>query len=280
MTHYQTLGVAENASQDDIKKAYRKLAMQHHPDRNNGDDAKFKEIQIAYDAVGDEQKRQQYDMQRQNPGGFRFDINNGQHPDIDEMLRNFGFGFSRRGQDPFSGFRQPRKNKDIRVELVVPLSSTLEAQIKTISVQTSNGQRQTVDVKLPRGVSPGSTIKYPQLGDSFFEQLPKGDLYVQVQVENDTDFAVNGLDLYKAVDINAIDAIIGTKISITSICNKTFEMVIPTGTQHGRKFKIASNGLYTMNQSSRGSLIVVVNIVIPTDLTSEQLQTLRTINEL
>jgi len=61
MTHYQTLGVAENASQDDIKKAYRKLAMQHHPDRNNGDDTKFKEIQIAYDAVGDEQKRQQYD---------------------------------------------------------------------------------------------------------------------------------------------------------------------------------------------------------------------------
>ena len=149
-----------------------------------------------------------------------------------------------------------------------------------ISVQTTNGQRQTVNVKLPRGVSPGSTIKYPQLGDNFFEQLPKGDLYIQVQVENDTDFAVNGLDLYKAVDINAIDAIIGTKISITSICNKTFEMIIPVGTQHGRKFKIASNGLYTMNQSSRGSLIVVVNIVIPTNLTSEQLQTLRTINEL
>lgn len=280
MTHYQTLGVAENASQDDIKKAYRKLAMQHHPDRNNGDDTKFKEIQIAYDAVGDEQKRQQYDMQRQNPGGIRFNMNDGQHPDIEEMLRNFGFGFSRRGQDPFSEFRQPRKNKDIRVELVVPLSSTLEAQTKTISVQTTNGQRQTVNVKLPRGVSPGSTIKYPQLGDNFFEQLPKGDLYIQVQVENDTDFAVNGLDLYKAVDINAIDAIIGTKISITSICNKTFEMIIPVGTQHGRKFKIASNGLYTMNQSSRGSLIVVVNIVIPTNLTSEQLQTLRTINEL
>jgi DnaJ-class molecular chaperone len=165
MTHYQTLGVAENASQDDIKKAYRKLAMQHHPDRNNGDDTKFKEIQIAYDAVGDEQKRQQYDMQRQNPGGIRFNMNDGQHPDIEEMLRNFGFGFSRRGQDPFSGFRQPRKNKDIRVELVVPLSSTLEAQTKTISVQTTNGQRQTVNVKLPRGVSPGSTIKYPQLGD-------------------------------------------------------------------------------------------------------------------
>jgi len=117
MTHYQTLGVAENASQDDIKKAYRKLAMQHHPDRNNGDDAKFKEIQIAYDAVGDEQKRQQYDMQRQNPGGIRFNMNDGQHPDIEEMLRNFGFGFSRRGQDPFSGFRrQARKNQDLKVE--------------------------------------------------------------------------------------------------------------------------------------------------------------------
>ena len=131
MTHYQTLGVAENTSQDEIKKAYRKLAMQHHPDRNNGDDTKFKEIQIAYDALSDEQKRQQYDMQRQNPGGVRFNINGGPgHPDIEEMLRNFGF--AQGGQDPFQNFRQPRRNKDIRVEVVIPLTSTLDPQIKTI----------------------------------------------------------------------------------------------------------------------------------------------------
>jgi len=276
MTHYATLGVPENATQDDIKKAYRKLAMKYHPDRSNGDDTKFKEIQIAYDVISDTHKRQQYDMERRG-GGQRFQFNTGNMGDMEEMLRNFGFGFARGGQDPFSRMRQPRRNKDLRVQVSVPLTSTLDAQTKTISVQTTNGQRQTVDVKIPRGVRPNSSIKYPGLGDSFFEQLEKGDLYVQIVVQNDTEFTVDGLDLYKVVDINALDAIIGSKISVTSIDGRTFEMIIPTGTQHGRKFKIPSLGLYTMNQTSRGSLIVVVNIVIPTDLTSEQLQTLRSI---
>jgi len=279
MTHYQTLGVAENASQDDIKKAYRKLAMQHHPDRNNGDDTKFKEIQIAYDAVGDEQKRQQYDMQRQNPGGIRFNMNDGQHPDIEEMLRNFGFGFSRRGQDPFSGFRrQARKNQDLKVEVMVPLSSTLGAQKKTISIQNTTGKRDSVEVNIPRGVTPDSTIKYPGLGDNHYEDLPRGDLYVLVRVQNDTDYQVHNLDLIKVLDINALDAIIGTKVNVTSITGKQFEMVVPAGTQHGRKFKIPSQGLYAMNQSSRGNLIVVANIIIPTNLTHEQIQTLQSIN--
>ena len=277
MTHYATLGVAENATQDEIKKAYRKLAMQHHPDRNNGDDTKFKEIQTAYDVISDTHKRQQYDLERKNPGGQRFQFNTGNMGDMEEMLRNFGFGFSRGGQDPFAHMRQPRKNKDLRVEVVVPLTSTMDAQTKTISVQTTNGQRQTVDVKIPRGVRPNSTIKYPGLGDTFFDKLAKGDLYVQIQVQNDTDFTVDGVDLYKVVDISALDAIIGSKISVTSIEGRTFEMIVPGGTQHGTKFKIPSNGLYAMNQTSRGSLIVVINIVIPTNLTSEQLQTLRSI---
>lgn len=278
MTHYATLGVAENASQDDIKKAYRKLAMQHHPDRNNGDDTKFKEIQIAYDAVGDEQKRQQYDMQRQNPGGIRFNMHNGQHPDIEEMLRNFGFGFAQRGQDPFSGFRrQARKNQDLRVEVMIPMSSTLEPQKKTISIQNTTGKRDSVEVNVPRGVTPNSTIKYPGLGDNHYEDLPRGDLYVLVRVQNDTNYQVHNLDLIKVLDINALDAIIGTKVNVTSITGKQFEMVIPAGTQHGRKFKIPSQGLYAMNQSSRGGLIVVANIIIPTDLTHEQIKTLQSI---
>jgi DnaJ-class molecular chaperone len=278
MTHYQTLGVAENASQDDIKKAYRKLAMQHHPDRNNGDDTKFKEIQIAYDAVGDEQKRQQYDMQRQNPGGIRFNINDGQHPDIEEMLRNFGFGFSRRGQDPFAHMRrQTRKNQDLKVEVMVPLSSTLGAQKKTISIQNTTGKRDSVEINIPRGVRPNSTIKYPGLGDNHYGDLPRGDLYITVRINNDTDFQLHNLDLIKIIDIDAFDAIIGSKVTINRIDNKTFEMTIPAGTQQGRKFKITGQGLYAMNQNSRGNLMCIVNVIIPTNLTLEQIETIRSI---
>jgi len=277
MTHYQTLGVPEDATQDDIKKAYRKLAMKHHPDRSNGDDAKFKEIQIAYDVISDTHKRQQYDMERRG-GGRRFEFNTGNMGDMEEMLRNFGFGFARGGQDPFAHMRrQARKNQDLKVEVMVPLSSTLEAQKKTISIQNTTGKRDSVEINIPRGVRPNSTIKYPGLGDNHYGDLPRGDLYIMVRVNNDTDYQIHNLDLIKIIDIDALDAIIGSKVEIKSIDGKIFEMTVPAGTQQGRKFKIPGQGLYAMNQSSRGNLMCVVNLIIPTNLTLEQIETIRSI---
>jgi len=252
--------------------------VQHHPDRNNGDDTKFKEIQTAYDIISDTHKRQQYDMERRG-GGQRFQFNTGNMGDMEEMLRNFGFGFTRGGQDPFSHVRrQVRKNQDLKVEVMVPLSSTLEAQKKTISIQNTTGQRDPVEINIPRGVRPNSTIKYPGLGDNHYGDLPRGDLYITVRVNNDTEFQIHNLDLIKIVDINALDAIIGTKLNVESIDKKQFEMVIPAGTQQGTKFKIPSNGLYAMNQSSRGHLLIVTNIIIPTNLTFDQLKVIKSIN--
>jgi DnaJ-class molecular chaperone len=283
MTHYATLGVSESASQDEIKKAYRKLANQHHPDKG-GDTNTFQQIQAAYDAIGDEGKRAQYDAERQG-GGFRFNVN-GQDmggsmpPEMEEMLRNFGFGFSfgpgfASHGDPFSSFRQPRKNKDIQVAITVPLVSTLDAQSKTISVQTTNGERQTVDVQIPRGVRPNSTIKYPGLGDNFFASLTRGDLYIQVNVEGDPRFMVDGLDLVKTVDLSCIDAIIGTELTVEGLDGRKFTLTIPQGTQHGTKLRLHQQGLYAMNQNHRGNLIVVINLTVPVNLDAVQIETLR-----
>jgi DnaJ-class molecular chaperone len=279
MTHYATLGVSENASQDEIKKAYRKLAMQHHPDKG-GDTNKFQEIQSAYDIIGDEQRRAQYDAERRG-GGVRFNLNGqdfsgGMPPGMEDILRNFGFAFgSGQSGDPFGAFRQPRRNKDIQVDIVVPISSTLNDQQKTISVQTTNGGRQTVDVQIPRGVRTNTTIKYPNLGDNFFESLPRGDLFVRVHVENDPKFQVENLDLIYSADIDCIRAMIGDHIKVVGIDGKQFELAIPPGTQPGTKFRIANQGLYAMNQNIRGSLLVSVKITIPNHLTDEQKQTLK-----
>lgn len=283
MTHYDTLGIPENATQEEIKKAYRKLANQHHPDKG-GDTTKFQQIQSAYDAISDEQSRARYDAERRGGGGFRFTVNGndfdgtGMPQEMEEMLRNFGFafgnGFANQG-DPFAQFRQPRKNKDIQVDLLIKLSSTLQAQSKTISVQTTNGERQTVDVQIPQGVRTNSTIKYPGLGDNFFASLVKGDLYVRIHVENDTDFIVEQLDLIKVVDISCIHAIIGHNITVDGIDGKKFTVSIPAGTQNGKKFKIPQQGLYAMNQNHRGSLIIAVNLVVPTDLTPVQMESLK-----
>jgi len=282
MTHYDTLGVSENASLDEIKKAYRKLANQHHPDKG-GDTNQFQKIQAAYDAIGDEQRRAQYDAERRGMGGFRFTVNghdmgSGMPHEMEEMLRNFGFafgsGFAGHG-DPFSNFRQPRKNKDLQIEIPISLESTLKEQTKIINVKTTNGDTYPIEVKIPRGVRPSSTIKYPNLGDNFFASLPRGDLYVKIQIEANTEFGVNDIDLHKNIEIDCVQAMLGCTFPVKGLDGKMFDVNVPAGTQPGTRFRLVGQGLYAMNQNIRGSLLINVKINIPTNLTSEQQQLLR-----
>lgn len=282
MTHYDTLGVSENASLDEIKKAYRKLANQHHPDKG-GDTNQFQKIQTAYDTIGDQARRAQYDAERRGASGFRFTVNghdagSGMPAEMEEMLRNFGFafgqGFAGHG-DPFAHFRQPRKNKDLQIEIVVTLASTLNEQIKIINVKTTNGDVYPVEIKIPRGVRPSSTIKYPNLGDNFFSTLPRGDLYIKVQVQGDPNFGVDNLDLIKNMEIDCIRAMIGTNLVVHGLDDKKFELTIPPGTQPNTRFRIPDQGLFAMNQNVRGSLIINVKIHVPVNLTVEQQQTLK-----
>jgi DnaJ-class molecular chaperone len=284
MTHYNTLGVADSATAEEIKQAYRRLANKHHPDRG-GDTAEFQKIQAAYNVLSDDNARAQYDAEQRGGGNFHFNVNGqdfggGMPPHMEEMLRNFGFSFGHgfaNGGDPFAQFRQPRRNKDTTVEIVVSLASTLDVQHKTISIQNTNGERDTVEVQIPRGVRPNSTIKYPGLGDNFFGSLPRGDLYIKILVEGSPHFGVDGLDLIKTVDINCIDAIIGTTISVQGLDNKQFEVSVPPGTQNGTRFRLNMQGLYAMNQNQRGFLIVVANLVVPAVTDFTQVEMLRRI---
>jgi DnaJ-class molecular chaperone len=275
MTHYETLGVAKDVTPDEIKKAYRKLASQHHPDKG-GDKAKFQEIQAAYDTLSDANKRQQYDMQLNGMGGgpgmqFHWHSADTGHPDITEIFRNFGFG-----GDPFAHVRQhQRRNKDLRIEIPLPLASTLEEQEKTISVQTTNGHRETLEVKIPRGITNGTSIKYAGLGDNLFNTLPRGDLYVQFNVHNAEGFIANGVDLYCRVSVNCLNAIIGTVRVIDGLDGKKFAVNIPPGTQHGTKFRIPRQGLYVLNSEMRGDLYVEIELTVPQDLTEDQLETIK-----
>jgi DnaJ-class molecular chaperone len=282
MTHYDTLGVSDNASSDEIKKAYRKLANQYHPDKGGNTD-KFQQLQSAYEILSDQARRAQYDAERRGGGGFRFsvnghDMNHGMPPEMEEMLRNFGFafgsGFAGHG-DPFSHFRQPRKNKDLQIEIVISLASTLEEQTKTINVKTTNGDTYPVEVKIPRGVTPSSTIKYSGLGDNFFATLPRGDLYIKIQIEANAEFGIDNLDLIKTIELDCVRAMIGDIVAVYGLDNKRFDLTVPAGTQPNTRFRLVGQGLYSMNQNIRGSLIVNVKINVPINLTAEQQQTLR-----
>ena len=277
MTHYATLGINEDASPDEIKRAYRRLASQHHPDKG-GDKARFQEIQVAYDTLSNDQRRQQYDMERNNPGGnngMQFHFHGGMPPNIDEIFRNFGFG-----GDPFAHIRQqqqPRRNKDLRIEIPIPLASTLEEQTKTIQVKTTSGDASTIEVKIPRGITSGTNIKYPGLGDNLFNTLPRGDLYVHFAVYPAENFHVNNIDLYRQISVNCLLAIVGGTVTVTGLDEKKFELTVPPGTQPGTRFRIPTQGLYQMNTNNRGDLYVEVAVEVPRNLPQEHVETIQTI---
>jgi curved DNA-binding protein len=266
MDYYSILGVPRDASEDEIKAAYRKLAMKHHPDRG-GDQAQFQNIQEAYDTLRDNQKRAAYDNPQ--PQGAHFSFNFGGGDPFGDIFAQFGFG------DPFAHMRQQqqRRNKDIRIRIHVTLSETLKEQTKTVSVQTTSGERQTVNVTIPQGITTGSTIKYPGLGDNMFTTLPRGDLIVQFVVEEDPRYSIHGIDLVYKTVINSIDAMTGVSVDIPGVEDRVFNMQIPPGTAHGAKFRIPNQGLYAMNHNGqvRGSLIVEIFIDVLKCTTPQQL---------
>lgn len=273
---YEILGVPRGASDDEIKRAYRKLAAKHHPDKG-GDTAKFQEIQQAYETLSDPAKRQQHD----NPSPFRsfdngdthfeFHFGGGGPEDIFQQFFRHGFGHS-----PFGQPHQQRRNKDLRITINVTLVSTLKDQQKTISVQTTKGERFNVDVNIPRGIQSGTTIKYGQLGDNFFDSLPRGDLYVVVEIIPQSGFQVHGTNLVVPIELDAIDAMIGIEKNITGLDGKEFMVKIPQGCQHGTRFSLQGQGLYHLNSQHRGDLIVNISITIPT-LNEQQLTVLKNI---
>jgi curved DNA-binding protein len=260
---YETLGVPKGASEEEIKKAYRRLASAHHPDKG-GDTGKFQEIQSAYETLSDPQKRAQHDnpspfQHHQGPNGSHFEFHFGGGPE-DLFAQFFNQGFP--GGHPFQQ-RQPRRNKDLRVQLQVTLASTLEQQRKTISVQTTKGDRYNVDVDIPRGVGDGTTIKYSQMGDNMFDTLTRGDLYVIITLQPDNRFELHGINVVTKIEIDSIDAMLGCDKIITGIDNKEYNIKIPQGCQQDTKFGLQGQGLYQMNTNHRGDLIAVIGIETP-----------------
>jgi|TARA_R110000782_G_scaffold40382_6_gene93308 DnaJ-class molecular chaperone len=274
---YSTLGVPRGASEQDIKKAYRKLASTNHPDKG-GDTAKFQAIQGAYETLTDPVKRQQHDnpnpfaqAQAGQGGGFEFQFGGGDMHDLFSQV--FGAG-----GHPFQQRQQPRKNKDLRINLQVTLADTLWDQQKKVSVQATKGDRFEVDVGIPRGVSNGTTIKYTGQGDNFFDSLTRGDLYVIITIQPDANFEVHGPNVLTTLEITGIEAITGCDKSVIGIDGKEFTVAIPKACQYGTKFGLSQQGLYQLNGAPvRGDLIVNVKIVTP-ELTEEQLSILRNLD--
>lgn len=287
--YYKILGVSRNASDEEIKKAYRKLALKYHPDRTKGDKAaeeKFKQISEAYAVLSDKEKRKQYDAFGSEGFRQRFsqeDIFRGF--DLGDILREFGLGggfFSgREGGTRFSfgsgspfGFQNRQqqaqmKGSDLVYELPLTVREVASGITKAITLQ-HQGQPERVTVKIPKGMVTGKKIRLAGKGHPSPYGGPAGDLYIQSKVIDDPVFAVEGYDLYLNREIRISDALLGTRISVPTLANKEMSLKIPPGTRHGTKMRLPAFGLPRMKSDKIGDLYVRVHIHIPKKLSSEQ----------
>lgn len=271
MTHYSTLGVADTATLEEVKLAYRKLAKQHHPDLG-GDVTKFQQVSEAYETLADADKRAHYDHQLRNPQPqFHHNFNDHIFNDInDHFSQMFGFNFRHAQQAP--------RNRNIRIQLELDFLETLDICQKTIEFNLSNGsERITLD--LPVGITDQTVLQMAGRGDNAIISVPRGMLEVVIRVRPHPKF--NKLDDHVITDvtIDCFQAITGHEIEMPTPRGKTIRLAIPAGTQSGTQFGITDEGFMRSNRTI-GKLIVKVNVMIPTALTKEQINLVQQIQSI
>ena len=253
MDYYKTLGVNRNASPDEIKKAYRKLAGQHHPDKG-GDTATFQKIQEAYETLSDPQKKQQFDNPNPfggmhggnpfggNPFGFQF---HQQSFDINDV---FGQMF---GGGPF-GNRQPQKPQ-YRTTIATTLEQAYNGDEQTLQFN-DQGNNSTVKIQIPRGVADGATLKYDNL-------LKDAILFVDFRVLPHQKFQRNGQDLISEHNVSVLDLIVGTTFKFTTISGKPLDVTVKPQTSPNSTLRISGEGM--PKQQGYGDQMIVLKPVMP-----------------
>lgn len=256
MDYYSILGVPRTASPEEIKKAYKKKSMQHHPDRGGNQD-EFVKVQQAYEVLSNSDKRSVYDNPQ--PQGFGPNGFEGVNPrGFEDVLRRAGF--SNFGQ----GFaNQTPRNKDVTVQAEVTLSEIMTGKNVFIQYRLSTGEIETVNVDIPAGAKQGDTIQYHGLGDKHHPRYPRGNLNVRIKVKNERNFRRDNDNLITKKLVNLFDLLTGCVIIVTTLDNKQVKLNIPQGTKPGTKFSIPGYGLPNMHTRKTGNLYIEIDTEMP-----------------
>jgi len=278
--YYKILGVPKAASEADIKRAYRKLARDHHPDRRPGDkkaEERFKEINEAYEVLGDAEKRRKYDQlgsryqewQRMggDPRGFNWGQGNVRVEDLNDL---FGGEFSDFftsifGGDAARGRRANMRGRDVEHNVDISLEEAFHGATLTFQ---KNGK--DLEVKIPPGVKTGSRVRVAGEGGAGAGSGPKGDLYLVVNVRPHPRLKRDGDDLSLEAPIDLYTAVLGGEASVETI-DGALSLKIPPETQDGRTFKLRGQGMPRLRDpKDRGDLFVKVHVRIPQHLSPEE----------
>lgn len=308
--YYKILGVDKNATQDDIKRAYRKLAMKYHPDRNPGDksaEEKFKEITEANEVLSDPEKRKKYDMLGANWKNYQ---STGRG--FDEFFTNFGGG-GRRAQsgssfefstdfsdlfgnlggfseffESFFGGRSKRaetgfdfgssKSKSAGIDVEADMNITLEDAFNGCERQI-NIDGKKLKIKINPGIKDGQKLRLKGLGRSRIPNGPKGDLYLKIHILNHPFYEIKDNDLYFNLDIDLYTAVLGGKETIKTLDGKRINLTIPEGTESGKTLRLKNLGMIK-EDGTRGDLFVKVHVTTPKNLTEEEKNLFRKLRDM
>lgn len=243
---YKLLDLASGASEDDIKKAYKRLAMKYHPDREGGDENKFKEAKEAYEVLLNKNRVNEQQF-AQNSGDFQ--------EVFDTIFRNFGFEFNQQ-QTP------QRQNHHLHVNVQLELVETLTEQTKYVNVKRSGSQQtEFVKITIPAGALPGQKIRYTGLGDNKHSDLTPGDLYVTITFNMGDKRLLDNGDLFLSHTVSVMQACIGAKIVVKSIESTDLEVTLPAGTQSGTVLCLKNQGILV--RGKRTDLRIAISVTIP-----------------
>ena len=308
--YYNLLGVSRNATERDIKQAYRKLARKHHPDVNAGDksaEAKFKQVNEAYEVLSDKEKRRKYDQygdqwqyadqfaqaQHQGPRSWNFSGTGGQQAHFEDvdMGSLFGdlFGGGMRGRR-----RGPVRGRDAEYKVDITLEEAYHGTTRTIALQTQKpcsgckgtgliqnlpcsvcrgagvvSQVKNIEVKIPKGVKDGSRVRFAGKGEPGYVGGPHGDLYLITAIRPHSLFKRDGYNLQAEVNVPLAVAMLGGEVLVPTLKGKV-ALKIPPETQNGRTFRLNGKGMPHLSNSSHGDLLAKVNVMLPTKLSEEE----------
>jgi len=276
---YETLEVSENASKDEIKKAYRKLARKYHPDVNKDKDAeeKFKELNAAYEVLSDDEKKLQYDQHGDAMFGDQnfhdFARGQGSNADLDDILRQMfgqgagGFGGGGFSQGGFGGFNEPDLDTSAQLTIAFNISVLGGKQHVTLN-------NDSFDIKIPEGIQDGQKIRAKGKGKSY--QGQRGDLILKINVAPSPEYEREDDTLIKKFDIPLKVALFGGKVEIKTI-HKDITLKVPQNTKQNQKFRVKELGVLNRKAGVKGDLYLKANIILPKveDLDEDLIETLK-----
>ncbi len=310
--YYKILGVDKSATVDDIKKAYRKLALKYHPDRNPGNkdaEEQFKNISEAYAVLSDPEKRQEYDNFGSQAFSQRFSQEDiFRNADLGDILRDLGFGgfggggeFSRifggRGGRRSSSFddssggefsdffgtgrgynHMPRRGSDLEYTLTISLNEAYSGTEKRITLKKGDTSEE-INIKIPQGISSGQKLRLTGKGIPGIDGGPSGDLYIVVMIAHDKTFTREGNDISITKQITFSNAALGTTIDVETIGGETKRLKIPAGTQSNTKIRMKGYGMPNFKKSGKGDQYVRITISVPKKLTKKQADLIKKLEE-